>query len=152
MKKISALVATVVLGISGVVAAAPNSYGQVHSPAQFRPVARPAPYGWNRWTMLDTAQLRGGRDVIAINSPQRFTKLKLEATRGMASIDKVLVTFGNGRTQLIEVDQRLGGRGNSSAVLDLDGRGDRGRQIKSIVIYGHGGRFMRASALTISAA
>ena len=127
MLKISALVATVVLGLSGVAAAAPGP--AVHGPLAGRYERMPA----QRWTLLDTAQSRGGRQVINVNSSQRFTKLKLEAGRGTAVIDKVLVTFGNGRTQVIEVDARIGA--NASKVIDLAGNQ---RAITKIVILSQG--------------
>lgn len=137
--KISALVTSLVLGVSSVAVAAPGAPA-VHqkplaaaryAPPMVRPLpVRPAPV---RWMQLDTAKpSRFGRTVVDVNSRQRFSKLKLEALRGIASIDKVLVTFGNGRTQTIELDRRLGGFGaQRAAVIDLKGNA---RQITKIVI------------------
>jgi len=147
--KISALVTSLVLGISTVAAAAPGAPAVHANPvaaARFAPpMYRPQP---TRWTLLDTSKpSRFGRQVIDVNSKRAYTKLKLEAQRGVASIDKVMVTFGNGRTQTIEVDKRLGGFGASSfTVLDLNGGS---RQITKIVILSKSGA--RAS-YSISAA
>jgi hypothetical protein len=137
--KISALVTSLVLGISSVAGAAPGAPAAHHNavvaaryaPPMVRPLpVRPAPV---RWMQLDTASSsRFGRTVIDVNTKLRFSKLKLEALRGVSSIDKVLVTYGNGRTQTIELDKRLGGFGAQSfAVIDLNGNA---RQITKIVI------------------
>ena len=151
--KISALVTSLILGISSVAAAAPGAPA-VHAnpvaasrfaPPMYRPQHRPV-----RWTLLDTSRpSRFGRTVIDVQSNARFTKLKLEATRGVPVIDKVMITYGNGRTQTIEVDKRLGGfnPAMSSTVLDLGG--NFGRQISKIVILSKSGA--RAS-YSISAA
>ena len=125
MKKLSALVATVVLGISGVAAAAPMRGPHGPIATQF---ARPQAL---RWTLLDSARAAGGRQVIHVSGNQRFTKLKLEANRGTALIDKVLVTFANGRTQTIEVDARISGM----KIIDLNGGA---RDISRIVIVSQG--------------
>ena len=142
--KISAIVTSLVLGISSVAAAAPSITHQASSqhtsvaarrfePPMTRPAIRPLPAPV-RWQLLDTAKpSRAGRQVIDVHSRARFTKLKLEATRGTAVIDKVLVTFANGRTQVIEVDKRLAGYGSASfTILDLGGASSR--QISKIVV------------------
>ena len=132
--KISALVTSLVLGISTVASAAPSTAALHAKPVALRvapPMHRPAPL---RWTVLDTtSSSRFGRQVIDVSSRARYSKLKLELTRGVAVIDKVMITFANGRTQTVDLDKRLGGfAGSSQAVIDLDGH--FGRQISKIVI------------------
>jgi hypothetical protein len=150
--KISAIVASLVLGISSVAAAAPHAPAVHRNPvaaARFAPsMVRPLPSP-TRWTLLDTSKpSRFGRMVIDVNSRARFSKLKLEATRGVASIDKVMLTYANGRTQTVEVDKRIGGYGAQSfSIIELDGR--NARQISKIVILSKSGT--RAS-YSISAA
>jgi hypothetical protein len=138
--KLSVLVTSLVLGISSVAAAAPHAPA-VHAnanlvaqarfaPPMTRPVAHPV-----KWMLLDTAKpSRFGRTVIDVNTKLRFSKLKLEALRGgVSSIDKVLITYANGRTQTVDLDARLGGFGsNSFKIIELDGR--MSRQITKIVI------------------
>jgi hypothetical protein len=147
--KIATLVTSLVLGISSVAAAAPGAPAFHQNPvaaARFSPpIARPMP---THWMLLDTAKAsRFGRTVVDVNTKARFSKLKLESVRGVASIDKVVVTYGNGRTQTIEVDKRLGGYGAQSfAIVDLNGAS---RQITKIVILAKSGA--RAS-YSISAA
>lgn len=150
--KLSVLVTSLVLGISSVAAAAPGAPAVHANPvmqARFAPpMVRPLPHPV-KWMQLDTAKAsRFGRTVIDVNTKARFTKLKLEALRGVASIDKVMITYANGRTQIVELDTRLGGFGAKSfKVIELDGR--NARQISKIVILSKGGS--RAS-YSISAA
>ena len=150
--KVATFVTSLVLGISSVAAAAPGAPAvhQSHvAAARFAPpMVRPLPSP-TRWTQLDTSRpSRFGRMVVDVNTKQRFSKLKLEALRGVASIDKVMITYANGRTQTVELDQRLGGYGAKSfAVIELDGR--NARQITKIVILAKSGT--RAS-YSISAA
>lgn len=159
--KIATLVTSLVLGMSSVAAAAPHAPAVHANPVaarytppmvrpqpQQRPMVRPLPQH-TRWTLLDTSKpSRAGRQVIDVNSRRGFTKLKLEATRGVAMIDKVLITFANGRTQVVNVDKRLSGFGYSSfTLIDLNGNGSR--QIDKIVILSKSGT--RAS-YSISAA
>ena len=142
MKKIAVLATSLVLGLSSVAFAKPAPL-----PA---PAPAPAPYhdhdqGWHRpmpmpeWTLLaSSASLnRRGRALIDVNSNARFTKLKLEATSALM-IDKVVVTFTNGKTQVIELDKRLG-RFQPGLVLDLEG--SRGRKIDKIMVVGKGTRY-----------
>lgn len=132
--KLSALVTTLVLGFSSVAVAAPTVRDHRHdAPQVYRPVrARPAPV--QRWTLLDASNAREGRNVIRVATKQRFTKLKLEATRGATMIDKVIVTFGNGRTRTIAVNARLG-MNTGAKILDLPGAA---REIDRIVVVTKG--------------
>jgi hypothetical protein len=152
MKKLSVLITSLVLGISSVAVAAPGAPAVHANPvAQARfapPMVRPLPHPV-KWMQLDTAKpSRFGRTVVDVNTRARFTKLKLEALRGVASIDKVMITYANGRTQTVELDTRLGGYGAKSfKIIELDGR--NARQISKIVILSKGGA---RSSYSISAA
>lgn len=170
--KLTALVATLFLGLSSAAVAAPASTtapgaptvrdhrGRAPAPApivrdhrvraprvaqasiahSIMPAARPTvmapvrPFA-PRWTLLDTLSARPGRQVIQVQSPARFSRLKLEATRGPIRIDRVVITFANGRTQVVELDRRLDQRG--PAVIDLNGGA---RQVTRIVITTKGNR------------
>lgn len=143
--KISALIASAVLGISGVAAAAPVS--TVHaSPiaVAYRPIQRPQRPQMQRWTLLDTQNGRAGRNVISVSTDQRFTKLAIKATRGSAMIDKVVVTFANGRSQTIDLNERIVA-GDYGKQIDLNGNS---RQITKIVVVSKG----RASSYQVLAA
>lgn len=138
--KISALIASLVLGVSGVAAAAPgpamrSPINAMHAPIEttvaYRPMQRPHR---ERWTLLDTQSGRAGRNVISVASEQRFSKLSLKATRGSARIDRVEVTFGNGRTQTINVNELIS-VGTKGATIDLSGNA---RQITKIVVLSKG--------------
>ncbi len=151
MKKLSVLITSLVLGASSVAVAAPGATAVRPNPvvqARFAPPAtRPLPV---KWMQLDTATpSRLGRTVVDVKTKARFTKLKLEALRGgVATIDKVMITYANGRTQTVNLDTRLGGYGSQSfKIIDLDGR--NARQISKIVIVSKSGS--RAS-YSISAA
>jgi hypothetical protein len=132
MKKIAALVTTLILGASTVALAAPNApYARDHRApyTQFRPQLP-------SWTMLSSnASLARGKDKIAVSSSARFTKLKLEASRGSMFIDKVVITFANGERQVVNLDKTIGAR-TGATTIDLQGRA---RQISKIVVSGKGG-------------
>lgn len=77
-----------------------------------------------------------GRDVIDVSSAARFGKLKLEATgRGSIYIDKLVITFGNGQRQVVNVGKRISAR-EGAALIDLDGRS---RNIDKVLVVGKGG-------------
>jgi hypothetical protein len=132
MKKITALVTTLILGVSTAAMAAPNgpSVRDHRAPyTQFRPQLP-------SWTLLSSnASLSRGKDKIDVSSSARFTKLKLEASRGSMFIDKVVITFANGERQVVNLDKTIGAR-TGAATIDLQGRS---RQISKIVVSGKGG-------------
>ena len=131
--KIAALVTTLVLGTSGL-ALADNGF---HKPARPGSVEMHR----NRWENLGETKLgRGGRAVLDVSTKQRFATLKLDA-RGSVFVDKILITYGNGEKQVVEVNRNLGGRG-TAATIDLEGRT---RQIDKIAIIGKAGRFASVS-------
>jgi hypothetical protein len=83
-----------------------------------------------------------GRDLVHVNA--KIDKLKLELVGpGSMFVDKLVVTFGNGRSQTIEVDRWLTGR-SASPILDVKGAN---RNITSIAVIGRGqSRGFRAGA------
>jgi hypothetical protein len=148
--KIKLIVASLVLAATSAVAmarpAAPG-YTPPTTPG-FAPEVRdhrmPAREG--RWSLLATGQLVRGRDIVAVNSANKIDKLKLELVgRGSMFIDKLVLTYGNGRQQIIEVDKWLSMR-DASAIIDVNGNG-RARKLTSIAVHGRGnGNGFRAGA------
>lgn len=141
--KIKALITTLVLGSSSVALAAPSvrdhrpPAGAVLAQAHVQPAR-----GWNRPAprpipvTLASAQKVSGREVIRVAPSQRaFSKLELRANAGRTKLDKVMITFANGRTQLVDCNKLLTGGERFS--IDLKGNA---RNIKSIVLVGSSGR------------
>ena len=148
MKKIAALVTTLILGASSAALAAPGwgqspSYGPANDRAPIGARFRPT---YQSWTTLESSgSLMRGRDVINVSSSARFSKLKLEASgRGSVHIEKLIIVFGNGQRQVVNVDKRLNGRAGAT-LIDVDGRS---RNIDKVMVLGKGG--FRAS-YTLSA-
>ena len=138
MKKISALVTALVLGASSAAMAAPGygSFGPANDRApireNYRPF-RPVPASWV--TLESSGSLSRGRDFVNVSTTARFSKLKLEAARGSVFIDKLIVIYGNGQRDVIEVDKTISARGGAT-VLDLKGRT---RQIDKVMVMGRSG-------------
>lgn len=123
--KLKALITTIILGTSTVAMAAPG-YGFAPTPRDHR-MPR-----YERFQEIATGSLVRGRDVVRVNARQ-IDKLKLELVGpGTMFVDKLVVSFGNGRSQTIEVDQWIRG---ASPVLDVKGAN---RNITSIAVYGRG--------------
>src|SRR5690242_14610347 len=103
--KIKALITTLVLGTSSLAVAAPavrDHRTPVVAPAPAAFWHRPAPRPMYPVT-LASSQTVNGRDVIRVSAAQRaFTKLELRSTKGRTKLDKVMITFANGGTQLID--------------------------------------------------
>lgn len=156
--KRTALVTTFLLGLSSVALAAPSTAPgrgewkpaptvidhrgpQKPTPpaldhrAPQRPMVKPM-----RWTSLSsTSKLGASRRAtskaqINVRSKAAFSTIKLEAKAGATFVDKVVITFGNGRSQTVELDKNLTAR--SPLVIDLDGEQ---RFITKIVVVGKGG-------------
>jgi hypothetical protein len=149
---LKAIIATLVLGSSSVALAAPTVRDH-RTPVQTRFAVRsiapaPAPgalahfgLGAHRprpqrltWVSLASNMAVSGRIVIDVSPAQRaFTKLELRAEgKGKTSIDKVLIVYGNGRTQTVELDAKLTKR---QPTLAIDLAGDS-RTIDKIVLVG----------------
>ena len=127
MKKLAAIVTSLVLGSAGLASA--DAYAK---PA-FRPVPeyRPAPHRWQ--TLASNLQLFRGRAMLDVNTKARFSTLKLDAS-GAFYVEKILVIYGNGEKQTISVDKQIGRRA-PAATIDLEGRT---RQIDKLVVIGKG--------------
>jgi hypothetical protein len=144
---IKAIVTTLVLGSSSLALAAPTvrdhrvdapAYQPTYQPtyqatneAQFRPAPRPM----IRPVVLANNARVQGRDVIRVNHTRAFTKLELRSQSGRTQLDKVLITFGNGQSQVIDCNTTL--NGSESFSIDLAGNA---RNIKKIVLVGKSGR------------
>ena len=154
MKKFAIVLTTLVLGASSVafadhpaVTADPYAPSTIRDKRDFdddgirdRRGFRPRPH---RWVILeDSAMLLRGRAVIDVSSQRRFTKLSLDAKSSLF-VDKVLIVFGNGERQVVEVNKRLG---NYSAPLMIDLAGNT-RKIDKVMVLGRGTRFRSSFAL-----
>ena len=155
--KRTALVTAFLLGLSSVALAAPTAPGRgawkpaptvidhrgpwkptppaIDHRALQRPIVQPV-----RWTPLSSASKLGmsrfatSKAQINVRSKAAYSTVKLEAKAGSTFVDKVVITFGNGRSQTVELDRTLSAR--SPLVIDLNG--DK-RFITKIVVYGKGG-------------
>lgn len=142
---LKAIIATLVLGTSGAALADPGPGVTIRGEARWgqpqpvqvyeRDTSARRPY-WrnNTWVALTSpVYLDRGRTVIDVNQRRPFQQLRLQqTTRGMTSIDRVIVRFDNGERQVIDVNQRLSSR-NPMINLDLDGRQ---RRVDRIVVMG----------------
>lgn len=93
-------------------------------------------------TLASSARING-RDIIRVSDTRAFTKLELKSTSGRTQLDKVMIQFGNGQTQVINCEKQLSGQESFS--IDLTGNA---RNIKKIVLVGKSGR--RASVDVIA--
>jgi hypothetical protein len=135
MKKITALVTTLVLGASSAAMAAPgfHSYGPENNRTPIQRPFRPIVQSWT--TLESSGSLSRGRDMIDVSTNARFSKLKLEsAGRGSLFIDKLVIVFANGQRQVVSVGKTIGAR-TGAAFIDLDGRS---RQIDKVMVVGKG--------------
>jgi hypothetical protein len=155
---LKAIITTLLLGTSSVALAAPS--GQVivrdhrtqqpvyQAPPVQHPVVAQAPVFeralWMRHVVeapkppvtLAASQRLNGRDIIKVNDSLRaFNKIELRAVSGRTNLDKIMITFGNGKTQTIKCNRVL--QANESFSLDL--KGDQ-RNLKKIVLVGKSGR------------
>jgi hypothetical protein len=153
---IKALITTLVIGSSSVALAAPtvrdhrtsdysptidhrnaidiNASADIRFQQRQRPV-RPMPpvYVAPTWvTLANDMQVNGRTSIKVSPTARQFTKLELRAEQGNTSIDKVMIVFGNGRSQVVDLKTRLGKR-DSSVSIDLTGNA---RSIERIVLVG----------------
>ena len=139
---LKAIIATVVLGASGVAAAQPGV--TVHGEVRINPdrhdrydrydhrTYRQYPRN-NTWVALTSPVRLDARPAfIDVNQRRPMTQLRLQAANGATRIDKVIVRFENGGRQVIDVNQRLSAR-NPMVNLDLDGNY---RRIDRIIVMG----------------
>jgi len=141
MKKL--IITSLVLGLSSAAFAAPGSQGyndrdrdrdehglRQPAPPQIRDHRMPL-----RWMALSSNLRVSGKKAIAIRSQAVFSQLKLEAAAGSTFIDKVVITFGNGRSQTVNLDKWL----TSRTPLSIDLNGNL-RKVTKVTVYGKGAR------------
>jgi hypothetical protein len=157
---LKALITTLaILGSSTAALAAPGSYspvvrdhrtettvvdhrGSIDASAQadirFAPIGRPAlpvrpmPPVYAPVTLASNTQLNGREAIRVAQGTRSFNKIELRADQGKTSIDKVIVTYRNGRSQTFELDTKLSKK-QPSVSIDLQGRN---RSIERIVLVG----------------
>lgn len=144
MSKLASIITAVLLGTTGIAAAAPaETYAPppaAHVEAQpdvrqeYRPEYRPGPV--MTWTNLGSARLGNGsqRTTLDVSSRQRFNKLELVANRGSMEIKRVTVVFADGSQQVIREHASLE-KGCSPLTIDLAGRS---RRIDKVIVQGSG--------------
>jgi hypothetical protein len=131
--KISALITSLVLGISSVAVAAPSApFVRDHRAPGIAVGEYNPSMSWQ--TLSNSERLRAGRDAVQLYTPVRASTLMLAANRGSMFVGRVQVTFANGRTQTVELNQRL--RQGQPLRIDLAGRQ---RMVSRIVVIGRGG-------------
>jgi hypothetical protein len=156
--KIKALVTMLVLGSSSLALA--DTYAPAvrdhRLPAQVvtQPAPAPAPvvtaqlhagagYAWHkpiaRPVLLANDTRLDGRASINVAQTRTYSKLTLESKRGRTDVDRVLIVFGNGQRQIVDLRGKQNGKlsGNQSLTIDLDGGA---RYIKSVMLIGSSGR------------
>ncbi len=136
MKKI--LTTALVLGLSSAAFAAPG--GAHYGNAPHGTFHRPMPATWSSLSTLSRIQ---GKQTINVRGLKAYSKLKLDATVGTTFIDKVVIVFGNGATQTVNLDKNLAARA-TPLLIDLDGRN---RRISKVVVYGKSSRRAAISVL-----
>lgn len=159
--KIKALVTTFVLGTSSLAVAAPtvrdHRAPQVlpkpvpAKPLPAPPQARPAPapgfgFGWQaRPVLLANNKHISGRTVIQVpTSARMFTKLELRANSGQTNIQRVLIVFGNGQRQVVQLRKTVNNR--TPLTIDLAGNA---RHIKSVTLIGNSPRRASIDVLAV---
>lgn len=86
------------------------------------------------WEKLGTKKVNFGldKDVIPITSAEGvFTKLKVKVTAGSLNMHKMVVVYGNGQRDEIQLKHNFG-RGGATSVLDLAGNK---RVIKKVIFW-----------------
>lgn len=145
MKKLTALITTLVLGASSVAMARParlidNGWRERQELRIDRERERFSGQRHYRptWVALSGAtRITAGRDVIPVGAQQgRFTQLRFQTTEGASLIDRVLIRFSDGRWQSTDVGRQIDPR-NPMVEVVLDG--DR-KKIDQIIVLGAGGR------------
>jgi len=138
--KTKILTTALVLGLSSAAFAAPSEkplYRADDHAEHFRGdnFRRPAPMPLS-WTSLSTVKRIQSKQTIAVGGYKAYSKLKLEASMGSTFIDKLVIVFGNGSKQVVELDKSLAMRG-APLVIDLEGKN---RRIAKVVVYGKSNR------------
>lgn len=85
----------------------------------------------DRWVMLGTANVDGGRDhdVVRINTPGAFRALQLGIKGGTIEFQRVVAHFENGEDQELQVRERIASN-SRTRVIDLSGERRRVRSVE----------------------
>jgi hypothetical protein len=162
--KLTALITTLVLGSSSVAMARPASPTVVRdhrTPVQqpapiYQPAPQPAPIyqpapDYHRphhrsWITLGGIDHKvDGAMSFGVRWGQQFSTLKLKSEAGKSLINRVVIQFANGRTQVVELNQYLN-RSNPTITIDLDGRA---RAIAKVTVVGRNARSSAYRVLAI---
>lgn len=152
---LKALITTIVLGSSSVALAAPvvrdhrtpapapittidhRNTIDINASAQLRfgrpgyhPAPRPQPLSWV--SLANDTKVNGRTAIKVAQGTRAFTKLELRAQQGNTKIDRVLITYGNGKTQTIDLNKRLS-KFQSAVSIDLNGSS---RFVTKVVLVG----------------
>ena len=153
--KLKILIASLVLGLSSAAAMA-DTYqpAQPAQPAQSYHVDRDGDRDgqregrehrvWQEWTTLASSQKLSGKETIRVRSGQEFSKLEIQATKGSTFVDKVMITFGNGQTQMVHLDKNVSL--GQPAMIDLSGNL---RKISKVTVLGNSGKRAAISILAV---
>ncbi len=97
-------------------------------------VVAPVPQPLTYVTLANNLELQGRALIKLQPTTRQFTKLELRADgNGRTMIDKVVILFGNGRSQTIELDAKLGKK-QPAIAIDLKGET---RTIERVVVVGN---------------
>ena len=155
---LKALITTFVLGSSSVAMAHPVSapvyqptaqpiyrrpmppqYAPGYQPTVYQPTVY-EPYHHHRasWTTLGAVnQIADGAMAFRVGRfGEQFSTLKLQSDAGKSLIQRVMIRFADGRTQVVEVNQYLNAS-NPTITIDLDGRA---RQVAKVTVIGRNAR------------
>jgi hypothetical protein len=125
---LKALIATLVLGSSSLALAAPvvRDHRALPAPAQLRVQSRVdarwfRPLPMTRTILADDVKLTGPRTNIALSNAKAYTGLELSSDgRGKVSVDRVVVHFGNGTTQIVNLNATVSPK-TAPISIDLTG-------------------------------
>ncbi len=129
----------------------PNFRGRaiVRVYGELRSNRRPPRDEVSRFEEIESLEIRRrSREPVIFDLGRRegaFTRLRLQAREGGIRIEDMRITFGNGQTQRVDVDDRLGDN-EFSRIIDL--QGDR-RFIRSVRVQARPVRGERAARLVL---
>lgn len=105
----------------------------VHQPRVYEPYRHRA-----AWTTLGGVnQIADGAMAFRVGRfGEQFSTLRLQSDAGKSLIQRVMIRFADGRTQVVEVNQYLNAS-NPAITIDLDGRA---RQIAKVTVIGRNAR------------
>lgn len=117
----------------------PRAPGPIYTPA---PIYTPSMYRPERhraaWITLGSVdRVADGQVTFRVaRGVEPLSKLKLQSDAGKALIQRVLIQFGNGRTQTVEVNRYLNAA-NPTIMIDLAGRE---RAVAKVTVIGRNAR------------